>query len=58
LSDPLAGIVRRWLLGAADDLIAAAVELTELDARIGDGDHGINLRRGMEAIVGWVRCSR
>jgi hypothetical protein len=31
LSDPLAGIVRRWLLGAADDLIAAAVELTELD---------------------------
>jgi dihydroxyacetone kinase phosphoprotein-dependent L subunit len=51
LSDPLAGIVRRWLRGAADDLIAAAVELTELDARIGDGDHGINLRRGMEAVV-------
>jgi len=50
LSDALAGIVRRWLQGAADDLIAAAVELTELDARIGDGDHGINLRRGMEAI--------
>jgi dihydroxyacetone kinase-like protein len=50
LTDALAGIVRRWLQGAADDLIAAAVELTELDARIGDGDHGINLRRGMEAV--------
>lgn len=51
MTDPLAGIVRRWLGGAADDLIAAAIELTELDARIGDGDHGINLRRGMEAIT-------
>lgn len=51
MSDPLAGIVRRWLRGAADDLIAAAVELTELDARIGDGDHGINMRRGMEAVI-------
>jgi dihydroxyacetone kinase-like protein len=51
LTDPLAGIVRHWLRGAADDLIAAATELTELDARIGDGDHGINLRRGMEAIT-------
>ena len=50
MSDPLARIVRRWLRGAADDLIAASVELTELDARIGDGDHGINLRRGMEAV--------
>ena len=50
LTDALAGIVRRWLQAGADDLISAAVELTELDARIGDGDHGINLRRGMEAI--------
>ena len=51
MSDALAGIVRRWLGAAAADLIAAAAELTELDARIGDGDHGINLRRGMEAIL-------
>ena len=51
MTDALAGIIRRWLVGAADELIAASVELTELDARIGDGDHGINLRRGMEAIV-------
>ena len=51
MTDPFAGIVRGWLLRAAEDVIAAAVELTELDARIGDGDHGINLRRGMEAVV-------
>jgi dihydroxyacetone kinase-like protein len=51
LTDPIVGVVRRWLRIAADDLIAAGAELTELDARIGDGDHGINLRRGMEAIT-------
>lgn len=49
--DPLAGIVRAWLLRAAGDIIANASELTELDARIGDGDHGINMRRGMEAVA-------
>ena len=36
--------------------IAAAVEeqwqfLTDLDAAIGDGDHGINLKRGFEAVL-------
>ena len=52
MSDPLAAVVRAWLRRASDDLIAAAAELTELDARIGDGDHGINMRRGMEAVTG------
>ena len=51
MNDPLAGIVRAWLRRAGDDLIASTVELTELDARIGDGDHGINMRRGMEAVA-------
>jgi dihydroxyacetone kinase-like protein len=51
VTDPLAGLVRAWLRRAGDDLIASAVELTELDARIGDGDHGINMRRGMEAVA-------
>ena len=51
MSDPLAGLVRAWLQRAGDDLIDSAVELTELDARIGDGDHGINMRRGMEAVA-------
>jgi dihydroxyacetone kinase-like protein len=43
-------LVRAWLLIGADRIIAAASELTELDARIGDGDHGINLGRGMTAV--------
>lgn len=35
---------------AADRVIEAVPELTELDARIGDGDHGINLGRGMAVV--------
>lgn len=35
----------------ADALIGHADELTELDAAIGDGDHGHNMRRGMEAVL-------
>ena len=51
MTDPLARLVRAWLRRAGEDLIASAVELTELDARIGDGDHGINMRRGMDAVA-------
>ena len=29
----------------------AAVELTELDQAIGDGDHGLNMKRGFEAVA-------
>ncbi len=32
-------------------IIAHADELTELDQAIGDGDHGINMRRGAEKIL-------
>lgn len=51
MSDPLVEIVRTWLQRAGEELIASAAELTALDASIGDGDHGINLRRGMEAVA-------
>ncbi|WP_277213462.1 dihydroxyacetone kinase subunit DhaL [Isoptericola croceus] len=37
---------------AATDVRAARDELTELDRRIGDGDHGVNLDRGLSAVVG------
>ena len=47
---PTDALVRAWLLIGADQIIAASAELTELDARIGDGDHGINLGRGMTAV--------
>jgi phosphoenolpyruvate---glycerone phosphotransferase subunit DhaL len=35
----------------ADRIIAASDELTALDQAIGDGDHGINMKRGFEAVL-------
>ena len=32
-------------------IVAAAGELTALDAAIGDGDHGSNMKRGLEAVL-------
>jgi len=32
-------------------VIASAEELTDLDRAIGDGDHGINMQRGFEAVL-------
>jgi len=37
---------------AADQVIASAPELTALDQAIGDGDHGANMKRGFEAVLG------
>jgi len=37
---------------AAEEVIANAPELTALDQAIGDGDHGANLKRGFEAVLG------
>ena len=37
---------------ATQTLIDHADELTELDRAIGDGDHGLNMRRGAQAIQG------
>lgn len=45
-----ASLIRAWLTRAAERVGAAAAALTELDARIGDGDHGINLERGFRAL--------
>lgn len=47
---PLGPLVRDWLCLAADRIERAAPELTELDAQIGDGDHGINMSRGMALV--------
>jgi phosphoenolpyruvate---glycerone phosphotransferase subunit DhaL len=35
-------------------VIASAQELTELDRAIGDGDHGINMERGFDAVLAQV----
>jgi phosphoenolpyruvate---glycerone phosphotransferase subunit DhaL len=37
---------------AAEHVIASASELTALDQAIGDGDHGTNMKRGFEAVLG------
>jgi dihydroxyacetone kinase-like protein len=39
-----------WLSGAEDDIKAQSDYLTQLDAAIGDGDHGINMSRGFDAV--------
>jgi phosphoenolpyruvate---glycerone phosphotransferase subunit DhaL len=38
----------------AQRIIASTDELTDLDRAIGDGDHGINMRRGFEAVLATV----
>ncbi len=42
---------RRLIEAVARTVIMHADELTALDQRIGDGDHGINLKRGFEAVL-------
>jgi dihydroxyacetone kinase-like protein len=42
---------RRLVAAVADSLIARVAELTALDAAIGDGDHGHNMKRGCEAVL-------
>jgi dihydroxyacetone kinase-like protein len=42
---------RAAIRAVADRIIAAADELTALDQAIGDGDHGINMKRGFEAVL-------
>lgn len=40
-----------WLRSFATAVTARRDELTELDAAIGDADHGVNMDRGMQAVV-------
>jgi len=44
--------VEAWLRVFADEVARRREYLTELDAAIGDADHGINMDRGMQAVVG------
>ena len=41
----------RLLEEIANRIIAHAEELTELDSAIGDADHGLNMKRGFEAVL-------
>ena len=42
---------RRLIRAVAETIIAHAEELTALDQAIGDGDHGLNMKRGFEAVL-------
>ncbi len=42
--------LHRMVMAVADAVIAHEGELTALDQAIGDGDHGLNMRRGFEAV--------
>jgi dihydroxyacetone kinase-like protein len=44
-------ILRSLIAVAAERVIASASELTALDQAIGDGDHGLNMRRGCAAVL-------
>jgi len=41
----------RLVRALADAMIQHADELTSLDQAIGDGDHGLNMKRGFEAVL-------
>lgn len=42
---------KRLILIMAETMFAHAEELTKLDQAIGDGDHGLNMKRGFEAVL-------
>lgn len=42
--------ISRLIEAAANTIAAHADELTRLDQAIGDGDHGLNMKRGFEAV--------
>ena len=44
-------LIRRWIRVCADDIAANRDFLTQLDAAIGDADHGVNMDRGFNAAV-------
>ena len=52
------GEVAAWVRGFAAAVAEAKDELTALDAAIGDADHGINMDRGMRAVVAEARRGR
>jgi dihydroxyacetone kinase-like protein len=41
----------RWIRDFAAQVATQKQDLTKLDSAVGDGDHGINMDRGMQAVV-------
>jgi phosphoenolpyruvate---glycerone phosphotransferase subunit DhaL len=46
-----AALAKKLITAMAQSMIAHADELTSLDQAIGDGDHGLNMKRGFEAVL-------
>lgn len=44
----------RWVRSFADVIAENKEYLTQLDSAIGDADHGINMNRGMQAVLGKI----
>src|SRR5262252_7420246 len=44
-------VFRAWITSAAEAIEANRDHLTQLDAAIGDADHGVNLARGFAAVL-------
>ena len=42
--------LKALIAAVADAIVGHADELTTLDQAIGDGDHGLNMKRGFEAV--------
>jgi len=51
------GFVVRWLRGSAADIASNRDYLTQLDAAIGDADHGVNMDRGLSAVLSMVESA-
>src|ERR1700739_4118916 len=47
-----------WVRRFAEIIAAHRSELTDLDSAIGDADHGINMDRGMQAVVAKLESER
>ena len=45
-------MLRRVIQTVAQTIVAHAEELTDIDAALGDGDHGLNMKRGFEQVLG------
>jgi dihydroxyacetone kinase-like protein len=52
MGDMSAADLSRLIEAMANTIAAHAEELTALDQAIGDGDHGLNMKRGFEALRG------
>jgi dihydroxyacetone kinase-like protein len=49
-----AALQKQLIEAVASTVIAHAEELTTLDQAIGDGDHGLNMKRGFEAVLSYI----